>query len=236
MPNEIVRTRLPGDWEHVGTRKRGNRGDKVVSTYENMSVGSSMKIGFGWSPNYHHCYIHYTDSEGRFFGESWGGNDEPGLSKDELSMFSLGVMMGAEGSTPSDFDYMLGDGNKELVYEGVDLFREGNEWENADVPISKVGIELRSEFTVREPTPDEWMMYVEWYEDTFGMTRNETVRALQSAFIVMIDGYQSDSPGYAGDILFAVHGYPSAHYMLIEDRDWDTGETLGFKEVDKVGE
>lgn len=231
MSEDIIETGLPGSWIHAGTTHRGTRGDKRTSSYESKELGSVLNLTFGWSPSYHHCNINYKDSQSRNFFKSWGGNDEPELDMNQLGFVGIGAMMGAEGIARHEYSRTS---TKELIEcrdTGIELFRKGGEWEYADIPISKVGIKQKSDFTMREPTPEEWVLIRDWMEDEWGYMRDEAVEMLQSYFITVMEGYLSDSPGYSGEIILCVWGFPSAHQVLIKQKDYDTGEVAGLAET-----
>lgn len=230
MSKEIIETGLPGSWIHAGTTQRGAKGDKRTSSYESKELGSVLNLTFGWSPRYHHCSISYVDSHSRNFFKSWGGNDEPGLDQDQLGFVGIGAMMGAEGMARHEYSRTSTKELLEYRDMGIGLFQKGGEWEYADIPISKVGVKQKSDFTMREPTPDEWILIRNWMESEFGYMRDEAVEMLQSYFITVMEGYHSDSPGYAGEIILCVWGFPSAHQVLIKQRDRNTGEVTGLTE------
>lgn len=79
----------------------------------------------------------------------------------------------------------------------------------------------------REPTEEEHEMFYRHLTEVYGRTDEEVSKALQTAYMVVLENFVSTPPGYTGRILIVMYGYPESleGYLFNEDADEDTWDT-----------
>lgn len=64
--------------------------------------------------------------------------------------------------------------------------------------------------------------YIE--EEQFGGDREQAEHLVETGHVTMIKDYVSGSPGYRGDLIFAIYGYPGTYTLYTYEDETVTGE------------
>lgn len=68
---------------------------------------------------------------------------------------------------------------------------------------------------IREINEEEKKDLLEYYTEELGRDKEGSEALIESYIFVTIEGYMSDSPGYAGKVIFALYGQPQLYEVYI---------------------
>ena len=97
----------------------------------------------------------------------------------------------------------------------------GKEFEDADElqdHLERHQIAPHDRHTVRKPTEDEIDALVAYFDET-GLSAEETSHTVNAQYMVVIEGYITGGPGYAGRILLTVAEATPTYYQAFRWQD-----------------